>query len=109
MPLYNYVCDSHGEFSHWRSMGDYAAPTPCPSCGDPAPRAISLPSLAVMNGTTRKAHHINERSADQPRVEKRVAGERTDGHGHGGHGHGHAHGLRPGHRHGPSRPWMIGH
>jgi len=106
MPLYNYVCATHGEFMDWRSMSESAAPTPCPTCGDLALRAVSLPSLALMNSTTRKAHHINERSADQPRVEKRVAsGEGSDGHGHGKRGHGRAHG----HQHGPSRPWMIGH
>jgi len=110
MPLYNYMCDAHGEFMDWRPMCDSAVPTPCPTCGDPAPRAVSLPALALMNSATRKAHNINERSADQPRVEKRLAdGRRKDGTGHGGHGHSHAHGGRHSHQHGPSRPWMIGH
>lgn len=112
MPLYNYVCDAHGEFVDWRSMSDSAAPAPCPACGHAAARAISLPTLALMNHTTRKAHHINERSADQPRIETRVAAKEDTGHGGRGHAHGHAHahGGRGGHRHGgSSRPWMIGH
>lgn len=104
MPLYNYVCRSHGEFAEWRAMSESAEPAPCPACGSSAPRAISVPSLALMDSATRKAHHINERSADQPRVVKA-----NEPGAPAKHGHGHDHGRTPSHRHGPSRPWMIGH
>lgn len=103
MPLYNYVCDVHGEFVDWRPMRESAAPAPCPDCRHLAQRAVSLPSLALMNSATRKAHGVNERSADSPKVVR--TGEpgaplKCD-HGHGGHGHAHGHAG--------SRPWMIGH
>lgn len=120
MPLYNYACGRHGDFSDWRAMSEAAEPASCPSCGRAAPRTISAPTLALMDGSTRKAHSINERSADEPRVARKGEPEWShapgskpaDDHGHDhphGHGHGHHHGHSRGHRHGPSRPWMIGH
>ena len=109
MPLYNYCCDDHGEFADWRPMSEAGEPAACPDCGSDAPRAVSFPQLALMNATNRKAHFVNERSADSPRVETRSANGHGSSNG-GGHGAcGHDHGKRPGHRHGPSRPWMIGH
>lgn len=111
MPLYNYACQSHGEFESWRSMSECEEPAPCPACGLSAPRAVSAPWLANMDGATRKAHSINERSADQPVIETRVpAGEggHDKQHGHD-HGHKHPHKHGHGHGHGPKRPWMIGH
>jgi hypothetical protein len=58
-----------------------------------------------MNSSNRKAHQVNERSADQPMVASNTGGgvRRRGSPKRGGHGHGH------GHAHGPSRPWMIGH
>lgn len=104
MPLYNYLCAAHGAFDDWRPMREAASPAPCPECGALGDRAVSLPSLSLMNGGTRKAHSINERSADQPKIETRTpAANGAGGHGCGGHTHGH------GHRHSSSRPWMIGH
>lgn len=104
MPRYNYHCADHGEFMDWRPMSEALEPTSCPTCGNEAARGVSVPSLAMMSPTNRKAHFVNERSADQPRVETRSAEKGQGGQcSHGGHGH------KPGHRHGPSRPWMIGH
>lgn len=112
MPRYNYHCADHGEFMDWRPMSEASEPTSCPTCGSEAARALSVPSLAIMSPTNRKAHAVNERSADQPRVETRSAEKGRHGHRHAGQGgqcsHG-GHGHKPGHRHGPSRPWMIGH
>lgn len=111
MPLYNFICDSCGAFDAWCDMSDCAKPAPCPVCRLSSARAVSAPRLALMDGGNRKAHTINERSADQPRMEKRSDGSH-DGHNHGHKvGHGHNHGHRPGHAHAhaPSRPWMIGH
>ena len=112
MPRYNYHCVDDGEFTDWRPMSEASEPTACPTCGKAAPRGVSVPSLALMSPTNRKAHHVNERSADQPRVEKRPAGKSSGGHhphSHGGHCSHAGHGRKPGHSHGPSRPWMIGH
>jgi len=111
MPLYNYICADHGEFDAWCSMSQASDPADCPDCQSPSPRAISTPSLAMMNAATRKAHHVNERSADQPQVVTKGAKE-SSSHGAAcrhGHGHGHGRGRSHGHSHGPSRPWMIGH
>ena len=45
MPLYTYSCDRHGEFSAWGAMSESDAPQPCPSCSDPAPRALARPAI----------------------------------------------------------------
>ena len=46
MPTYDYSCDTCGVFSEVRPMADFAQPQPCPTCGDPAPRAfLSAPAL----------------------------------------------------------------
>lgn len=113
MPLYSYMCQDHGEFDAWRSMREASEPSDCPTCRTPAPRAVSAPSLALMNPANRTAHNVNEKSADSPQVmqKKHEHGEGSGGHGHNhahGHGHGHSHGGIK-HAHGPSRPWMIGH
>lgn len=45
MPLYTYQCDHHGEFSAWGRMSESDAPQPCPTCTDPAPRALARPAI----------------------------------------------------------------
>jgi putative FmdB family regulatory protein len=45
MPLYTYQCDRHGEFSAWGQMSQSDAPQPCPSCEQPAPRALAHPAV----------------------------------------------------------------
>jgi putative FmdB family regulatory protein len=45
MPLYTYHCDHHGEFSAWGRMSESDAPQPCPSCTEPAPRALAHPAI----------------------------------------------------------------
>ena len=110
MPLYHYRCETCGEFADWQPMSRAAEPSACPSCGGHAPRTMSLPALALLDGATRKAHSINERSADEPKVVRKGAPALPGGRGHDHdhrHAHGHGHGL--GHAHRSSRPWMIGH
>ncbi len=102
MPLYNYLCGACGDFEAWRGMKDFAKPAPCPECGADPPRAVSAPRLSIMDSGNRKAHTINERSAAEPKVERRSKGGHNS-HDHGGHSHGF------GHAHAGSRPWMIGH
>ncbi len=53
MPLYTYQCEQHGEFAAWGTMSESDAPQPCPSCTEPAPRALARP--AVGGGEAREA------------------------------------------------------
>ena len=46
MPSYDYDCGRCGPFTESRPMAEFARPQPCPSCGDPAPRALTSPALA---------------------------------------------------------------
>ena len=114
MPLYDYSCEDCGPFRDWQAMSAFTALIECPTCGGPAPRAITAPFIANMNPHSRIAHQRNEKSADAPEVMNRKEMDRLGakragargGHGDapGRHGHAHSHG------HGHSgRPWMIGH
>jgi putative FmdB family regulatory protein len=105
MPLYDYECRRCGPFREWRRMRDYEKPTTCPRCRKRARRTMATPVLA-MDAGLRKAHAFNEKSAHEPRVERR----RT------GHSHGHDHGNSrfremdgPGHYVRARSPWMVGH
>lgn len=101
MPLYDYSCKQCGPFREWETMSNASQPAACPTCGGASKRLVCAPFLADMHPHNRIAHQRNEKSASEPRVESRPS------HGEpGGHPHAHAHGR---HRHGPSRPWMIGH
>ena len=123
MPLYNYECQQHGTFSDWRNMSESENPAPCPICGDLARRSVSAPYLGIDSGL-RKAHSINEKSADEPRVVRRRRGDpiphdarrdlsqhRASGdahtHLHAGHSHLHDHGS--GEAQVSNHPWMVRH
>jgi len=119
MPLYNYECRGHGDFSDWRNMSDSGKPAPCPACGHLSRRSVSAPYLGIDSGV-RKAHRINERSADEPRVVRRRRGDpiphdasrdltahRASGHAHGHGGHAHSHGG--GDTQVSKHPWMVRH
>ena len=68
MPVYDYQCPSCGPFSAIRAMADYAQPSPCDGCGEPAPRAVgSAPAIAGMNAELRRGLAVNERSRHEPR------------------------------------------
>ena len=108
MAFYNYTCKKCGLFEEWQSMSRSSSPMACPSCGSRSKRAISMPNISIIDPYQRIAHQTNEKSADQPRVVSKAS---MDRHGKEAcHGHSHGHGRhKPGHSHGPSRPWMIGH
>lgn len=53
MPLYEYLCERCGGFAETRPLAEFAAPQPCPGCGAPAERALTLPSLGA--GTSEPA------------------------------------------------------
>ncbi len=50
MPLYTYTCHDHGEFSEWNSMSESEQAKPCPSCQEPAPRALARPAIGGRSG-----------------------------------------------------------
>jgi putative FmdB family regulatory protein len=107
MPLYDYECRRCGPFREWRSMSDYEKPAKCPDCRKAARRSMATPVLGTMDGSIRKAHAHNEKSAHEPRVERR----RTGGHDHA-HDHGHSRFKKmdgPGHYARARSPWMVGH
>ncbi|HEX2528254.1 MAG TPA: zinc ribbon domain-containing protein [Geminicoccus sp.] len=45
MPLYTYDCADHGIFREWSAMSESDQPRACPSCGEPARRAMARPML----------------------------------------------------------------
>jgi putative FmdB family regulatory protein len=100
MPRYNYSCRRCGPFEEWQSMSRSEEPAPCPGCGKPAPRALSLPNMSFVDSATRTAHVRNEKSAHSPEIVQRPAALRDPDAGK----------KRPrparGHR---DRPWMVGH
>jgi putative FmdB family regulatory protein len=108
MPLYEYECAAHGGFEMLRSVSEYAAPAPCPDCGELGPRVVSLPGTSFMAKSEVIARDRNERSSHEPRV----SGHKPGDHVHGpGCGHGHAPapkktGLQ---RYGGKRPWVMEH
>lgn len=69
MPTYDYACSDCGGFDAFRSLGERNEPARCPRCGMAAPRVFaSAPRLAILSGTARQAHEINERAAHAPQA-----------------------------------------
>lgn len=68
MPLYEYACATHGGFDEIRPFSESASPCACPTCGEPAPRVISLPRLRRLDPATVHAIDRNQRSAHEPHV-----------------------------------------
>jgi len=71
MPLYDYECNECGAFREWRGMDLSDQDAPCPSCGQPSKRSISMPFLPCVSRNVRIAHERNERSSDEPMVMRR--------------------------------------
>lgn len=107
MPTYEYACEACGDFTALRSMAQCRDPHPCPSCGKPAARAFATaPAFAGLPAAVRRAHAVNERSANEPRS--------ASGHGAGcaccGTGKSSAVRGADGSKAFPTkRPWMISH
>jgi putative FmdB family regulatory protein len=66
MPTYDYRCEACGPFAVMRRIADRDDACACPQCGVLASRSISMPQLALMAGTTRAGHQVNERAAHSP-------------------------------------------
>jgi putative FmdB family regulatory protein len=45
MPTYDYDCGRCGPFRESHPMAEFDRPQACPSCGDSAPRALTLPAI----------------------------------------------------------------
>jgi len=45
MPTYDYDCDRCVPFRESHPMAEFELPQPCPACGDPAPRSLTLPAI----------------------------------------------------------------
>lgn len=45
MPTYDYECETCGPFSESHPMAEFEKPQPCPDCGDPAQRLLTLPAI----------------------------------------------------------------
>ncbi|HYP82687.1 zinc ribbon domain-containing protein [Variovorax sp.] len=45
MPLYDYACQACGRFSAMRPLREFDRPVPCPACGAPSERALSVPAV----------------------------------------------------------------
>jgi len=69
MPIYEYHCKNcDHQFEQMRSMAQYRDPCECPRCDHEAGRILlSAPKLNDMKASTRHAHQVNERSANEPR------------------------------------------
>jgi len=126
MPRYEYECRKHGLFHDWCPVADSHLSQPCPECGQPGTRQVSSPRLN-RGGADSKAHAINEKSANEPRVVHRKRGDEIPVHdahrdltaakhqAHHGHDHGHGHEH---HSHGgegekktvrSNHPWAVRH
>ncbi len=66
MPVYTYDCTACGPFDGMRPLAEYDQPACCPGCGRAAPRALTLPAFAAMDGARRVAMATNEHSAHAP-------------------------------------------
>jgi putative FmdB family regulatory protein len=124
MPLYNYECRRHGDFSEWADLSDFEKPAPCPVCRKPAQRTVSAAYLA-MDQKLSRAIGASEKSAHEPRVVRRrrgdpipqhdvhrdLSGIRQTGHhnhhSHAGHSHAHEHGKKRTVR--SNHPWLVRH
>jgi putative FmdB family regulatory protein len=73
MPIYEFECEEHGVFEEQRPMSLAKSNAPCPSCGSDARRLLSVPQLARLAPTERRARDINERSSHEPRIVQRHA------------------------------------
>jgi putative FmdB family regulatory protein len=104
MPLYEYRCEQHGDFTQHADIASRNDVFHCPSCGSDTIRIISAPALSLMNAGNRKAWAKNEKSAHEPmRKKKHSCGH---DHSHDNHAQKKQEYMQasPG-----GRPWMLGH
>jgi putative FmdB family regulatory protein len=74
MPLYEYECDVHGVFEMTRSMAEAREAARCASCRRFARRILSATRVWLVDRSERVARDVNEKSRNEPRVERRTVG-----------------------------------
>lgn len=105
MPVYRYTCLKCGTFEAVAPLSQFADPSDCPTCGALSERSLAIPQLSTVSPSARRAHTVNERSADSPRRAK-ANGLTPSGPKIGSKARTHRDGSRslP-----ASRPWMLSH
>lgn len=90
MPLYEYHCQTCGEFEAWRSLSKYNAPMNCPQCNQVATKIFAAPNVNLNSGSLSAI----ARNSSEPRLVKREQREPT----------------KPRYQSPTnSRPWMVSH
>jgi putative FmdB family regulatory protein len=96
MPVYEFECSAHGTFDEQRPMSLARAAAACPTCGGAARRVLSIPHVAQLAPSERRARDVNERSCHEPRLSQREPPRAQD--------------PPPPRLHATQgRPWAIGH
>lgn len=89
MPLYEYRCQSCGDFEQWRSLAEVSTPMVCPTCDQVAQKIFSAPNLNLNSGNLRlKRGEIKEPKLVQKDLEPKQSRYKQSNCG---------------------RPWMISH
>ena len=90
MPLYEFSCDSCGNFEAWRTLAEIDKPMPCPQCEATTKRVFSPP---MVNLNSSSFSSIGRKESKEPKLVKREKEPLSPKY----------HSTRSG------RPWMIGH
>jgi putative FmdB family regulatory protein len=89
VPYYEFLCKDCGPFEERRSHAEVGGPMACPACGEEARRVYSVPSTRRIPAGLSNAMHRVEKSAHEPDLARKAAGETWPGTrfhpGHGGH------------------------
>ncbi|PZD74410.1 hypothetical protein C1752_01243 [Acaryochloris thomasi RCC1774] len=90
MPLYDFRCETCGEFDAWQTLAELDQPMPCPTCPATTKRLFSASNISLSSG---KLRTMDRQVASEPRVVKR---DRNP--------------TPPRHQASKNpRPWMVGH
>ena len=108
MPIYEYQCEEHGNFTRQIEIAKRNDDCFCPACGTITKRVISAPSLSLMSDTNREAWSRNEKSAHEPMRKKKHVCSHSCNHGsHDKSSSNNQSGYMQAQNKG--RPWMLGH
>ena len=98
MPIYEYECEACGPFAHGRPMAESTLPSACPTCAASAPRVLSATAIASGRGGSARRRDRTEPALVTVKERREPAKKRP---------------VDPlkvkAGRHGPDRPWMVGH
>jgi putative FmdB family regulatory protein len=87
MPLYEFRCDTCGDFDAWQTLAELGNPLHCPTCDVSARRLFSAPNVSLNGSFTLKRQEIRDPTlVKRDREPKRQRNQATHG-----------------------RPWMISH